>query len=70
MKFGSLSSRCESYPTNAEPGRSVASLAMVPVTGSAKRRHASVWATGYQPRNITSGVSRGLRSLKTAVIFP
>jgi len=34
MKFGLLSSRCNSYPTNAEPRRSVAPLASVPVTVS------------------------------------
>ncbi len=62
MKFGWLSSRCKSYPINAEPGRSVASLARVPVTGSAKRRHASVWATGYQPRNITSWRAQAVKN--------
>jgi len=33
LKFGSSSSRCKSYPTNAEPGQWVASLASVSGNG-------------------------------------
>ncbi len=44
MKLQMPSSGCESRPTKGEPAQSVASLATVPVTRSAKRRYASVWA--------------------------
>ena len=33
LKFGRPSSRCKSYPANAEPGKRVASLAPIPGNG-------------------------------------
>src|SRR5947209_7864597 len=62
-----LPSGCESRPTKAEPGRSVASLAAVPATGRLMRRRANTWAVGMQPRNAyCPGEPRGSPTLKAA----
>ena len=60
MKFGLSSSGCESRPTKAEPGRSVVSLAVVPVMARLMRRQASKWAAGMQPRNGSSREAQGV----------
>jgi len=54
MKFSLSSSGCESRPTKAEPGRSVASLAAVVATRRLMRRQASTRAVGMQPRKGSS----------------
>ena len=58
-KIGESSSGCETHPTKAEPGRSVASLAAFRVTGWLMRRRASVRAARMQPRNPLSSGCRG-----------
>src|SRR5712691_7115493 len=47
------------------PPTPVVSLALVSVTGLAKRRHTSVWAMGRRPRNLyASRMPRRLDALK------
>jgi hypothetical protein len=58
MKFGLSSSRCETDPAKAEPGRSVASLGPVATTALAMCRQASVWAGAYSPETLISRVSK------------
>ena len=43
---------CKTRPINAEPGRSVASLAVTSVTTSSMRRHASAWAVRFSLENV------------------
>ena len=64
MKFGESSCGCETHPTKAEPGRSVASLAAFRVTGLLMRRRASVRAAIMQPRNMTSSGCRGFQDAR------
>src|ERR1700730_8756661 len=59
-KFGLSSNGCESRPTKAEPGRSVVSLAVVPVMVRLMRRQANKWAAGMQPRNGSSREAQGV----------
>jgi hypothetical protein len=59
LKFGISSCGCKSRPTNAEPGRSAASLAVVTATGRRMRRQASTWAAGIRPRNAQSREAQG-----------
>ena len=51
------------------PPEPVASLAPFLETGSAKRRHANVWAMGMRPRNLSSfRMPRVLNYLKATMI--
>src|SRR5258707_670338 len=59
-KFGLSSSGCESRPSKAEPGRTVASLAVAPVMVRLMRRQANKWAAGKQPRNWQSREAQGV----------
>ena len=58
---------CKSRPINAEPGRSVASLAATSVTTSSMRRHASAWAVRFSLETVLS-VVQGVNNPEDCIV--